>query len=199
MIERMRRIRMIALASFGLILIAVVMSTQRGQAQVPANDESKIRRGFEIAPVPLDLEGKNRSLVGLGSYIVNGPGSCYDCHGVSSNPYLAGANPFLGQPETIDPDKYLVGGRTFGGGAFVSRNLRPRSDTGLPAGYTFDEFLTVMRTGADLKHLPPFVPSSGNDLLQVMPWPSLRTMTDRDIQAIYEYLSALPPHPGFPE
>ena len=34
-------------------------------------DEARVRRGFEIAPVPLNLEGKNRALVGLGSYIVN--------------------------------------------------------------------------------------------------------------------------------
>jgi len=30
-------------------------------------EESKIRRGFEIAPVPLNLRNKNRELVGLGS------------------------------------------------------------------------------------------------------------------------------------
>jgi hypothetical protein len=53
----------------------------------------------------------------------------------------------------------------------------------------------VMRTGADLKQRPPHVPGPGpdEDLLQVMPWPEFRFMTDLDIRAIYEYLSALPP------
>jgi hypothetical protein len=37
-----------------------------------------IKIGFEIAPVPLKLEGKNRDLVGLGSFIVNAPGECSD-------------------------------------------------------------------------------------------------------------------------
>ena len=193
----MRQIKMISIGMFGLALLALATNTQPGQAQGPGSEESKIKLGFEIAPLPLDLEGKNRALVGLGSYIVNAQADCNGCHTVNLNSYLPGGNPFLGQPELIDPDKYLVGGSAFG--PFISRNLRPRLDTGLPAGYTFEQFVTVMRTGADLKHRPPFVPSPANDLLQVMPWPSFRNLTDRDIQAIYEYLRALPPHSRIPE
>jgi hypothetical protein len=193
----MKVMKMIATLVGLVALIAFAMSDQSGQAQVQGNDESKIRTGFEIAPVPLELSGKNPSLVGLGSYIVNAQADCNGCHTVNLNPYVPGHNPFLGQPEIIDPDKYLVGGSAFG--PFISRNLRPHQDNGLPAGLTFEQFETVMRTGVDLKHLPPFVPSSGNDLLQVMAWPSFKDLTDRDIQAIYEYLRALPPHPGFPE
>ena len=44
------------------------------------NDESKIRQGFESAPVPLNLAHKNRALVGLGSYIVNIQVECDGCH-----------------------------------------------------------------------------------------------------------------------
>ena len=43
------------------------------------DDESKIKQGYAINPVPLNLAGKNRALVGLGSYIVNTSG-CNDCH-----------------------------------------------------------------------------------------------------------------------
>ncbi len=45
----------------------------RAKATDDDNDgnESRIQRGLEIAPVSLNLEGKNRALVGLGSYIVN--------------------------------------------------------------------------------------------------------------------------------
>ena len=35
---------------------------------------------------------------------------------------------------------------------------------------------------------PPF----NGDLLQIMPWPAYQEMTDYDIRAIYEYLSAIP-------
>jgi len=187
----MKRLLSITVLLTGFAFTIVLISGPAGHAQGPGNEESKIKRGFEIAPVPLNLAGKNRSLVGLGSYIVNAQGDCNGCHTVNFDPYLPGGNPFNGEPEMIDPDKYLVGGSAFG--PFVSRNLRPRPDTGLPAGYTFDQFLLVMRTGVDLKSIPPA------PLLQVMPWPTFRNMTDRDIRAIYEYLSALPPHPGFPQ
>ena len=55
-----------------------------------------------------------------------------------------------------------------------------------------------MRTGADLKHRPPFAPSEDNDLLQVMPWPVFQDMTDRDLRAIYEDLRAIPSLPSTP-
>jgi len=195
--KRVRKIKMMSIGMFAVVILALAMNTRPGGAQGPGNEESKIKLGFEIAPLPLDLEGKNRALVGLGSYIVNAQADCNGCHTVNLSGYLPGGNPFLGQSEMIDPDKYLVGGSAFG--PFISRNLRPRADTGLPADLTFEQFLTVMRTGVDLDQRPPFVPSPSNDLLQVMPWPSFRNLTDRDIQAIYEYLRALPPHSGFPE
>ena len=57
----------VLLAALGLV---GVMATQ-GASQGPGGDEAKIKTGFAIAPVPLDLSGKNPALVGLGSYIVN--------------------------------------------------------------------------------------------------------------------------------
>ena len=62
-------------------------------------DESKIQQGYRINPVQLSMAGKNRALVGMGSYIVN-TGGCNDCHTHPS--YLPGHNPFLGQPEAIN-------------------------------------------------------------------------------------------------
>ena len=131
-------------------------------------------------------------MVGLGSYIVNAQADCNGCHSVEFLPYVPGNDPFAGEVELIDPDRYLVGGSAFG--PFVSRNLRPDPATGRPAGLTFKEFLMVLRTGVDLHdadHLPPMTP-----LLQTMPWPNFRRMIRRDIRAIYEYLSALPPAPA---
>src|SRR5438094_6482828 len=43
-------------------------------------DDSRIKAGFRIAPVPLNFKGKNRERVGLGSYLVNAVGGCNDCH-----------------------------------------------------------------------------------------------------------------------
>src|SRR5271168_2908303 len=82
-------------------------------------DAGRIRIGFEIAPVPLNLNGKDPSLVGLGSYLVNGANDCNFCHTSGGPPnfnYLAGHNPyFLAQgPKQTDPTTYLAGGADFG-------------------------------------------------------------------------------------
>ncbi len=147
-------------------------------------DEGRIKRGFAIAPVPLDLKGKNRALVGLGSYIVNAQAGCNDCHSCPS--YAPGHNPFLHQPKQFNADNYLAGGVPFG--PFTSRNITPDSTTGRPANFTFTQFKLVLRTGQDLKNEHPAL----SDLLQVMPWPVFQSMTDRDLRAIYEYLNAIP-------
>jgi mono/diheme cytochrome c family protein len=190
-------------------LLVFTLSPVRG---APARDQdpqdesdSRVQQGLAISPVPLDLQGKNRALVGLGSYLVNAQGDCAACHTDVAPAFVPGGNPYLGQPEQIDPARYLIGGRLFGPAAvgLRSRNLTPDPVTGLPAGYTFEEFLHVMRTGEDLKHLPPFAPSAEFDLLQnPMPWPGFAKFTDRDIRAIYEYLRAIPsraPGTGFPQ
>lgn len=149
-------------------------------ALAPDDDASQIQRGFEIAPVDLDLKGKNRALVGLGSYIVN-TGGCNDCH--TNPPYVVGHDPFLGEPEQINVDCYLSGGTGFGPGV-TSRNLTPDAQ-GLPAGLTLDLFIHTLRTGQD--------PEEPGTLLQVMPWPVFGKKTTRDLTAIYEYLRSIPP------
>jgi hypothetical protein len=151
---------------------------------------ARIARGFEIAPVRLNLTGKNRQLVGLGSYIVNAQGGCNDCH--TNPPFLPGGDPFLGQPTRINAARYLAGGTPFG--PFVSRNLTPQRN-GRPANLTFEQFRIVMRTGIDPDREPPHVPSLQRDLLQVMPWPVYRHMRRADLRAIYEYLRAIPSIP----
>ena len=85
----------------------------------------------------------------------------------------------------VNAKHYLAGGQHFG--PFVSRNLTP--ENGLPAGHIFAEFRTILRTGKDFDHAHPQI----SPLLQVMPWPTYQSMTDHDILAIYEYLSAIPP------
>lgn len=157
----------------------------------PDGDEAKARIGLAISPVELDLRGRNAALVGLGSYIVNAECACSECH--TWPQFAPGGDPFLGQPEQINTAGYLGGGRPFG--PIVSNNITPDPVTGLPAGMTFDEFEFVMRSGVDRDHSFPPVPSPANDLMQVMPWPVFRNMSDRDMLALYEYLSAIPSVP----
>jgi hypothetical protein len=145
-------------------------------------ERTRIRIGFQIAPVPLNTRGKDRELVGLGSYIVNSLGGCNDCH--TNPPFAEGGDPFAGEPKVINANQYLAGGTAFG--PFVSRNLTP-DESGRPAGLTFPEFREVIRTGRD--------PENPDRLLQVMPWPIYREMSNHDLRAIYEYLRAIPSLP----
>jgi hypothetical protein len=175
---------------FGIFLLGTSSSSRAQESCILGGQVANILQGFEISPVPLDLSGKNPLHVGLGSYIVNAQGACNDCH--TEPAYAPGGDPFLGEPEQINTEGYLQGGRAFG--PFIGRNLRPCNAEGQPAGLTLEEFITVMRTGADLKDAefqPPDTP-----ILQVMPWVVYTKMTDCDLQAIYEYLRALPPTEG---
>ena len=107
-----------------LLAITVVVSTGITAAvALRAQGNSRIQRGADVAPVPLNTRGLNPALVREGSYIVNAQGGCNDCHTVPS--YADGGNPFLGEPELINAPCYLAGGLAFGPFT-VSRNITPR-------------------------------------------------------------------------
>jgi hypothetical protein len=71
-------------------------------------------------------------------------------------------------------------------------------------GHSFSDFQVIMRTGKDFDHIHPTCPPNtaqtascvpypfDGNLLQIMPWPAFKDLTDSDLFAIYEYLSAIP-------
>lgn len=174
----------------------------------------KVEQGIAIAPVKLNLTGKDPRQVNYGSYLVNSQVDCSGCHsypqflppgGPGSNP--AAGDPFLGMPSTQSVERqlvanyntshYLSGGQCFG--PYMARNITPEAN-GLPEGLTEAEFIKVMRTGQDIHcekepndpicSLPE--PGPPTYVLQTMPWPTYHSMTDADIKAIYAYLTAVP-------
>jgi hypothetical protein len=181
-----------------------------------AQDEKlAIQIGYSVAPGPLNTAGLDANLVGLGSYIVNVTGDCNGCHSAGpATEFLANGNPYTRQPvpysgvTQTNTGTYLGGGRDFGGFPapnsplhIISRNLTPDA-SGKPEGHTLEEFMTILRTGVDMDQLHPNCtgaptanctpfPFDGSKLL-IMRWPAFRHMTDRQITAIYEYLSAIP-------
>ena len=185
-----------------------------------SNGQSEVQIGFAIAPVTLNMKGKNPALVGKGSYLVNAKGDCNGCHNSPDlgGEFAPGHNPFFGQPKQVNANGYLGGGEQFGpfpglgpGGAgqlFVyPRNLTPDISGRPIGGATFQEFQAIMRTGHDFDNAHPACPTLGVEgcfaspfppapfdptLLQVMPWPVFANMSDDDLRAIYEYLSAIP-------
>jgi hypothetical protein len=190
-----KRVALGAAAAVGVFAAVTVISNLplQGQNSDPnregrdREDEEKleVQIGFSISPVKLDLKDKDPELVGLGSYIVNAQGGCNDCHTCPSyDPGPPSHNPF---PPTHGDGKfnsktYLAGGVDFG--PFTSANLTPDPATGRPEGLTLEQFHIVMLTGHD---------PIRNDDLSVMPWPVYRHMTGRDLDAIYAFLTAIPP------
>lgn len=176
------------------------------------SDAARIEQGFQIAPVHLTYTKQNRKLVGLGSYIVNAMSDCNGCHSAGPQTEYA-SNPYFGQPKQYNTATYLAGGRDFGtisappSPHIVSRNLTP-DKSGLPeGGATFAEFYQTIRHGIDHDHLHPNcsatvttncfphgpgLPPFNGDLLQIMPWPEYQDWTDHELQAVYEYLKAIP-------
>jgi hypothetical protein len=207
----MKRHLGIQIAGAGVVaaLAIAASSTQSRVASAQSNGDSRIEIGLAAAPVHLNLANKNLALVGLGSYFVNVAGDCNGCH--SAGPptqYAKGGNPYMSQPKQVNPATYLGGGRDFGAlipnsAHIISRNLTPDA-SGLPiGGDSFDHFVEVIRTGIDPDHLHPpcgtAAPNAGcipapfdGNLLQVMPWPGLKDLSEHDLRAIYEYLSTIP-------
>lgn len=157
-----------------------------GTVRVRTMEQTRVKIGKDIItarpkqlPIKLDLSGKNRNQVYLGSYIVNAQGGCVDCH--SCPPYAPGHNPYLGETKQFNAVTYLAGGKAFG--PFVADNITPNAK-GRPAGLTLNQFKQVLRTGQD--------PHTPGNILQVMPWPVYGMMSDYDIEAVYAYLSSIP-------
>lgn len=211
-------------ALVGLGMLIGSSSGEAGNDNNGSQDEKQmIQIGLHTAPVPLNMAGKDPDMVGLGSYLVNVAGDCNGCHTKSpATRYLPSGNPYLRPPpegpflgtKQENPATYLGGGSDFGafpspGGAvhIISRNLTP-DKTGRPeGGNTLAEFVQIMRTGIDLDHAHPNCPTNtpqcllppfNGNLLQVMPWPNFQNMTDRQLTAIYTYLSAIPCLEGGP-
>src|SRR4051812_15929282 len=76
----------------------ISISSAAPEADVVKDDVNApaARVGLRIAPVPLNLRGRNPSLIGLGSYLVNATAGCNDCHSAGPlSQYVAGANPYF--------------------------------------------------------------------------------------------------------
>jgi len=162
-----------------ITLAGVYLSSTKVHATEQDSDQNLAQIGLSIAPVNLNLIGKDPTLVGLGSYIVNAQADCNGCHtsspadsefgssSNSNNPYLLFPNH---APWKTQAQYYLGGGQNFGpagpgissgpyaagpgtGPLIITRNLTP-DYTGLPeGGHSLSQFLNIMRTGHDYDQL----------------------------------------------
>ena len=155
------------------------------------------QQGKQIAPVPLNMDGKSADLVYTGSYLVNGQMGCNSCHTCpaykGSDPFKLGTllGPLSNRPSVVNTANYMAGGVpfpgkgvAFAGSVIAAPNLTPDSK-GLPGGMTYDDFKDAMQNGS--------ASSKPGHVLQVMPWPIYQNLHEQDLVAIYQYLSAIPP------
>lgn len=160
-----------AFAALVAIVLALMSIKPPGaHAHDAVDNDPRVWIGLKIAPVPLNMNGKDRRMVGIGSYLVNAVGDCNGCHTAGGPPnfnYASGGNPYFGQKAVVDPTVYLSGGQNFGqvgtptgpngyaGPFIISRNLTPDKN-GLPeGGHTLAEFEKILREGWDFDRVHP--------------------------------------------
>ena len=209
-----------------LLILGILFGHSRGRADNDNNnsqdEQLMIQTGLAVAAntgISLNMTNKDPNMVGLGSYLVNVTSACNVCHSpvfittsfsASGNPYLL--PPYYSGKTQVNAQYYLGGNQNFGppvpgAASIVSRNLTP-DKTGMPEGHTLSDFMLIMKTGIDLDHAHPTCtgaintscvpPPINGALLQVMPWPFFQNMTDRQLTAIYTFLSAIPCLEGGP-
>ncbi|HZB62181.1 MAG TPA: cytochrome c [Microvirga sp.] len=164
-------------------LFAYMMTLQPVEGRAPGHDlpfPFNIRRGVGLwklafldgktfAPDPAKPASWNR-----GSYLVNGPGHCAECHSERS---FAGA---------IIEDRRFAGGPDPEGRGTVP-NITPHP-TGI-GGWTADDLTTLLKTGET-----PNFDTVGGPMGSVVA--NTAQLTDADRQAMAEYLLSLPPKQG---
>ena len=212
-------------AAIGIIGLTVFPTKGHADNDYNAVTDEKqmIQIGLKMAPVTLNFGNRDPDLIGLGSYLVNFMGDCNGCHSNGPTTEFTGpGNAYLLKPPagpysgtvSVNPATYLGGGRDFGtfpspgmSVDIMSRNLTP-DKTGMAAGHTLADFMTIIKTGVDMDNahlncnatltnnclLPPF----NGAVLQVMPWPNLQNMTDHQLIAIWNYISSIPCLEGGP-
>ena len=86
-------------------LVHLVPCARRDCARPGSQDdsESRVQQGLSISPVPLDLHGKNRALVGIGSYLVQCARRLRCLPHRRRAAFPPRRESLLGQPEQIDP------------------------------------------------------------------------------------------------
>jgi hypothetical protein len=175
------RIAPVATLGAGILIGSLWIRSPHVEAQAVDTVSALAQIGMAIAPVPLNLTGKDPQMVGLGSYLVNAIGDCNGCHTgggppnfnytATGNPYFNSLNLFLGSPlaptPKVDPTVYLSGGSDFGpvgtptgpnmyaGPDIIARNLTP-DYTGTPeGGMTLQQFMQIFQVGTDFDQIHP--------------------------------------------
>jgi hypothetical protein len=171
-----------ALCAAGILVFAglQLVSNRVHAADESESDATLAAIGLRIAPPFINMDDKDPTLVGLGSFIVNAQADCNGCHGSDpANEFLVPGNPYflspLNTPMRFNQATYLNGGQNFGpvgpgivkdpksplysapglGPNIISRNLTPDRTGNPEGGNDLATFMRIIRTGHDPDHLHP--------------------------------------------
>jgi hypothetical protein len=148
-------------AALGAALMFVATSTASLAADKKDDiKESVVEQGFAASPIPrdkLNLAGKDRALVGLGSYLVNSAADCNGCHtfprflrpggtvrgtngNSTGNLASLGSDPTSGNPYLDGPEQSLTGQLKANSNADTTHGIVTHTPTGVPI-YPYNHFL----------------------------------------------------------
>jgi hypothetical protein len=179
-----------------IVLVGMQFGSVKAQADNDQDSDQNLAAiGLRIAPSFIEMKGKDPTLVGLGSFIVNAQADCNGCHGSDpANEFLPTHNPYFlapnNSPIVINLATYLNGGQNFGpagpgvvkdvnsplyfapglGPNIITRNLTP-DYTGYPeGGNDLSKFMFIMRTGHDFDQLHLNCNAHNDALGDTFPW-----------------------------
>ena len=183
---RYGRVVNVAIAVSTAVVIAVggmMLGSKKVHADDSDTDQNLAAIGMQVAPPFIKAAGKDPTLVGLGSFLVNVAVDCNGCHvSDAANEYLPTNNPFFLPPNRFpfgatqaqfNPATYMAGGQNFGpvgpgtvsdpdsplfagpglGPAIITRNLTPDKSGNPAGGIDLPTFMTILRTGHDMDKL----------------------------------------------
>lgn len=164
-------------------IVAYIRSLEPIQNNVPVS-ELNFPMNLIVKTIPLESfnpspEPDTSNMLAYGKYLTT-IAACADCH----TPAEKG---------TPLPGMDFAGGFTFQmpGGLLSSANITPDKETGI-GSWTKEQFIARFKTFASDSGMS--LPVAGiYDFNTVMPWTMYAGMSERDLGAIYEYLSTLKP------
>lgn len=161
-------------------VISYIRNQEAVKHEVPATEYSlfgKLLKRFALKPaepsdeIPEFVEPEES--VAYGEYLAHSVANCYGCHtelDEKTGKYVG--EPFAGGMKFVSE---MVEGRTY-----YSPNITPDPETGIMAAWSMEQFINRMRGGRVHQDSP-------------MPWGPFSRVKERDLKAIYLYLSQLDP------
>lgn len=165
-------------------IIAYIRTLAPVKKDIPAS-EADFPFNFIINTLPRKAEFQKRpsetDLVAYGKYVINASG-CVECHSMREKGELVPGTEFGGGMEFPQP-----------AGIVRSANITPDKQHGIGA-WNKEAFIAKFKAYKDSSYISPVM--TPNDINTPMPWTMYADMKEKDLEAIYAYLTTVKPLPN---